>query len=117
MAALRKPEVARIPVIQERRTRRSGRMAHEAHVGFFPGKAEVMAVSITRDDPDEAQDLVKAVVDSYLTEVVNAESERKQQRLTELEKHLRRQGDRKSATSRMNCKLRSSTPDGAETEC
>ena len=56
----------------------------------FPGKAELMKVSINGDDSKvdskEAVTLVNAVVDAYLAEVVNAETDKKGQRLSELEK-------------------------------
>ena len=86
MAALRKPEVYRIPAIQEEQQdgiRSTGSCG--GYRSYFPGRAEVMAVSVTRDDPAEAQTLVKAVVDSYLTEVVNVERDQKRQRVAELE--------------------------------
>jgi len=51
----------------------------------YPGKAEIMQVSLTLKDRNEAATLVNAVVDSYLTEVVNNEREQKQQRLNQLE--------------------------------
>lgn len=52
----------------------------------FPGKAEVMAISLTLDNPSEAQLLVKSVVDAYMNEVVSDESNKKGKRLSELEK-------------------------------
>ncbi len=86
MAALRKPEVYRIPAIRD--AQQNGDpvdwLMRRVSV-YFPGRAEVMAVSVTRDDPAEAQTLVKAVVDSYLTEVVNVERDQKRQRVTELD--------------------------------
>ena len=86
MAALRKPEVYRIPAIQEEQQNGDpvDWLMRRVSVSF-PGRAEVMAVSVTRDDAAEAQTLVKAVVDSYLTEVVNVERDQKRQRVTELE--------------------------------
>ncbi len=85
MAALRKPEVYRIPAIRD--AQQNGDpvdwLMRRVSV-YFPGRAEVMAVSVTRDDPAEAQALVKAIVDSYLTEVVSVERDRKRQRLNEL---------------------------------
>jgi polysaccharide biosynthesis transport protein len=83
-AAIGKPEVARIPVIQESRDPVDWLTDHLSI--SFPGKAEVMMVSLKREDPQEAQKLVKAVVDAYITEVVNAESDLKLRRLDQLEK-------------------------------
>ena len=51
----------------------------------FPGKAETMQVSISREDAHEAAVLVNSVVDSYLTDVVKAEEDQKRQRLSKLE--------------------------------
>lgn len=87
IAALRKPEVNRIPDIQEEQ--RTGDAADwlQRHISVsFPGRAEVMEVSMTRRDGQEAAVMVGAVVDSYLTEVVNAERDQKRQRLNELER-------------------------------
>ncbi len=83
MAALRKPEVARLSAVKDARDPADWLM-RQVSVSF-PGRAEVMYVSITRDDPAEAQTLVKAVVDSYLTEVVNVERDKKRLRVSELE--------------------------------
>jgi polysaccharide biosynthesis transport protein len=85
-AALRKPDVAKIPKIQEEQ--RTGDavdwLQRQLCVGF-PGKAEFMQVSITRPDPHEAVVLVNAVVDSYLTDVIDADRRLKQDRLNKLE--------------------------------
>ncbi len=87
MAALRKPEVARIPVIREEL--RDGD-AVEWLTGWlkvgFPGRAEMMTVRLSLDNPKHAQTLVRAVVDSYIKEVVNVERDRKRERFSELER-------------------------------
>jgi polysaccharide biosynthesis transport protein len=86
MSALRKPEVKDIPIIQYKTQYGdpvdwlAGRLAVS-----FPGKAELMMVSLALEDPKQAQALVKAVVDSYMTDVVLAENERKQRRFDELD--------------------------------
>jgi polysaccharide biosynthesis transport protein len=87
MAALRKTEVAQLPVIQEQTLTGDPVvwLAKRLSVSF-PGRAELMAVSLTRDNPKEAATLVNAVVGAYLTEVVNAEGDRKLKRLSELQK-------------------------------
>jgi capsular exopolysaccharide synthesis family protein len=85
-SALRKPEVKDIPIIQYQTQYGDAVDWLTKNISVsFPGKAEFMAVSITREDPDEAKTLVQAVVDSYITEVVNADSVRKQHRFSELE--------------------------------
>ena len=84
-SALQKPEVTRIPAV--RKEVRKGDpvewLAYWLNVGF-PGGAEVMTVSLSMRDPEHAQTLVKAVVDSYMVEYVNAERDRKRKRLDEL---------------------------------
>jgi polysaccharide biosynthesis transport protein len=51
----------------------------------FPQKAEVMAVSLSLDNPKESQALVKAVVEAYMSEVVENDNSRRQKRFSELE--------------------------------
>ncbi|MEN6457573.1 MAG: AAA family ATPase [Thermoguttaceae bacterium] len=86
--AMRKPEVAKTSGIREEQQRGGDAvdwLLRQTAVGF-PGKAELMQVSITRDNAKEAQTLVNAVVESYLKEVVYVERDRKRQRVDELEK-------------------------------
>ena len=87
LSALRKPEVKDIPIVQEKTLYGDPVewLAGKLSVSF-PGDAEIMTVSLTLEDPKEAQALVKAVVDSYMNEVVLAETEQKRRRLDELEK-------------------------------
>ncbi len=86
MSALRKPEVKDIPIVRYKTQYSdpvdwlSGKLSVS-----FPGRAELMMVSLSLDDPKQAQALVKAVVDSYMTDVVLAENERKHQRFDELD--------------------------------
>ena len=86
-AALQKPEVARLPSIERERAAGNAEnwLEHRLTVKF-PGNVEVMAVSVRGDDSKEAAVLVNAIVDAYISEVVNAESSRKIQRLSDLEK-------------------------------
>lgn len=51
----------------------------------FPGDAEIMQVSISGDDAQAAGELVNAVVDTYLDQVVGAEHGRRRRRLAALE--------------------------------
>jgi len=86
-SALRKSEVKDIPIVQEKTLYGdpvdwlTGKLSVS-----FPGKAEIMLVSLSLEDPKEAQALVKAVVESYMTEVVFAETDRKQRRFDYVEK-------------------------------
>ena len=89
LAALRKPEVAKLPSIQEKQ--RQGdpvRWLGELVKVEFPNDAEVMSVSVTTGDPREAAMLATAVVNAYLTEVVGVERDQKRQRLGELDRIL-----------------------------
>jgi len=60
-------------------------LAKSLHVEF-PGNAEVMKVSLVGERPDDVAVLVNAVVDAYMKEVVNAEGDRKKERLNEINK-------------------------------
>jgi hypothetical protein len=87
MSALRKPEVKDIPIVQYK-TQYSDPvewLADKVSVSF-PGNAELMTVSLSLEDPKQAQALLKAVVDSYMNDVVLAEGERKQRRYGELDR-------------------------------
>jgi polysaccharide biosynthesis transport protein len=84
---LRRPEVAKLPsVINESKEGNAVQWLSRRIEVSFPGKAEVMAVSISGDDPKEIKALVKAVVDAYCSEVVNVEQDQKRSRLSELER-------------------------------
>jgi capsular exopolysaccharide synthesis family protein len=87
LSALRKPEVKDIPIVQEKTLYSDpvDWLAGKLSISF-PGKAEIMMVSLSLEEPKEAQALVKSVVDSYLNEVVVAETEQKRRRLDELQK-------------------------------
>jgi polysaccharide biosynthesis transport protein len=88
LAALRKPEVTKLAVIQDL-TKKSDDPVEwvSKRLGVsFPLRAEVMNVSLTHVEPQEAKILVKAIVDSYMSEVVNTEQDLKRNRLSELER-------------------------------
>ena len=87
MAALRKQEVAKLASIQDEQENGDPVtwLAQRISVSY-PGKAEFMEVSLAREDPSECMTLVRAVVDAYMTEVVNAERDKKRQRLSELDR-------------------------------
>ena len=86
-AALRTPEVNKLASVQREQATGdpvkwlAGRLSVS-----FPGRAEIMQVSLSGDDPKEATTLVNAVVNAYLAEVVNAERDQKRQRLSELDR-------------------------------
>jgi beta-lactamase regulating signal transducer with metallopeptidase domain len=87
-AALKNPEIAKLPSIE--RQKASGDpvkwLADRLQVAF-PGKAEIMKVTFYGPvESREAVVLVNAVVNAYMNEVVILERNRKQGRLSELEK-------------------------------
>jgi polysaccharide biosynthesis transport protein len=87
IAALRKPEVSRLPSVQYEQKNGDAVSWLMSRVRVrFPGDAEIMEVSLSSDDSQEAVTLVRGVVDAYLREVVNAERSRKQERLSELDR-------------------------------
>ncbi len=87
MAALRKSEVAKLPSVQEETEQSDATRWLEGLIKIeFPGDSEIMKVSISRSDPHEAVMLNRAVVDAYMTEVVNVEREQKRKRLSELDR-------------------------------
>ena len=87
LAALRNPLVAKLPIIKREQEKRDPVVWLQRHVLVgFPGKAELMEVSMSREDPEEAALLVREVVDAYLHEVVNNELDKKRLRLSELDK-------------------------------
>ena len=83
MAAWRKPDVTKIARLQDEPDP-VGWLQKYLSVGF-PLKGEYMQVSVALPDPHEAAVLVNSVVDSYLTDVVKAERDQRQQRLNKLE--------------------------------
>jgi hypothetical protein len=85
LAALRKPEIAKLPAVQAEQGDLVRWLEKIVKVEF-PADAELMSVSVARSDPEEAAALNRAVVDAYLTEVVNAERDQKRQRLGELDR-------------------------------
>ncbi len=82
IAALRRPEVAELPVLREEEdtVRWLGR---ELSVSF-PGDGEIMEVRMTGEDPDALAALVNAVVTAYMEEVVHVERNQRRARLEEL---------------------------------
>jgi beta-lactamase regulating signal transducer with metallopeptidase domain len=86
-AALRTPKVAKLAsVVREQAVGNVEAWLGDRLTIQFPGKAEIMAVSLSGDDRNESVVLLNAIVDAYLSEVVDAERSRRLQHLSELEK-------------------------------
>ena len=79
--------MAKLPVIKREQEKRDPVVWLQKNISVgFPGKAELMEVSASRQDPEEATILVREVVDAYLHEIVNTELDKKRLRLSELDK-------------------------------
>jgi capsular polysaccharide biosynthesis protein len=82
--ALRSPDVLDF-TIDQRQADPATWLSDEVQV-YFPANGEIMAVSMVSRDGKEAQALVQAVVDAYLSQVVPAESNQRRLRLDQLER-------------------------------
>ncbi len=82
--ALRQHEVAELPLI-ERHDDPVSWLADELRVDF-PGNAEIMRVSLRGDHPQQLAAMVDAVVEAYMREVVEAERNRRRERLADLDR-------------------------------
>ncbi len=83
IAALRQPEVARLPSIQEQLD--PVQWVAENLSVRFPGNSEFMNVSFSSTRPEETAVLVNAIVDAYMREVVDTEQRERRERLSELD--------------------------------
>jgi len=83
-AAVREQEVAQLPTIKEHAIPGPEEWLERKLSVSFPGRAELMEVSLTLPDPREAATIVNAVVASYLTRLDDMERKPKQTRLEEL---------------------------------
>ena len=86
-AALRNPKVAKLPSIQRHKGAGDVEswLSRQLHVDF-PGDAEIMRVILFGDSPKDAATLANAIVDAYMTEVVNGEQDKKRRRFDDLER-------------------------------
>lgn len=117
MAALRKPGIVEIPdVDMARREGDALRWLGEQIKVTFPNDAEIMSVSCTRHNPDEAQTLVTAVVDAYMEEVVNAERDSRMQSISELERQCMSLENKLRTKMEIYIKLFPDIQDGKEKE-
>ncbi len=79
---LKKPEVARLATIREHIDADEW-LAQEIKIGF-PSTSEVLEISLSGDHPTDLAKLVNAVVDSYMSLVVDKEQEERKARLEKL---------------------------------
>lgn len=83
VAALRRPEVAKLPSIQEQLD--PVQWVAENLSVRFPGNSEFMNVSFSSPHAAETAVLVNAIVDAYMQEVVDTEQRERRVRLSELD--------------------------------
>jgi succinoglycan biosynthesis transport protein ExoP len=82
--ALNKPEINRLAVLRKEVDPVMWLM--EKVSVSFPGKAEFMEISLTTDKAQDAANIVTAVVDAYMTEVVERERDQRRTRISELDR-------------------------------
>ncbi len=84
--ALHKPDgrpISRLPILRKQDDPVAWLQRHLSVSS--PGHSEIIKVSLSADDPEEAADIVTAVVDAYKTEVIDSEMEKRRSRVNELE--------------------------------
>ncbi len=88
-ATIRKPEIARLPIIQQQSDDAVGWLEKNLIVEY-PSDAEILKISMRGDKPDQLVKLVNAVKDSYMDEIVNAEREEQMRRRETLEQNYQK---------------------------
>jgi uncharacterized protein involved in exopolysaccharide biosynthesis len=86
-AALRNPKVKGQPSIERADAQHNAVEWLEKHISVeCPNpRSGVLTVSLTSSDPQEAAVLVNAVVEAYVNEVINADRQRRRERLSDLQ--------------------------------
>jgi chromosome segregation ATPase len=87
MAALHRPEgnpISRLPILKHQEDPVAW-LQRNLSVSF-PLNGEIMKISLSTDDPEDASDIVTAVVDAYKTAVVDNEMNKRRDRVSELER-------------------------------
>lgn len=83
-AALRKPSVAALPMVRKQ-THPVQWLEDAVQVDSYDSP-EILRISLTGDEPTELAEIVNAVRDAYLEEVVNADRKQRIARLNDLER-------------------------------
>jgi hypothetical protein len=86
-AALNKPEgnpISRLPILQKQDDPVAWLKRHLSVSS--PDHSQVIEISLSADEPDEAADIVTAVVDAYKSEVIDVEMDKRKQRVDELDR-------------------------------
>jgi capsular exopolysaccharide synthesis family protein len=82
--ALKKPEIKRLKIVQQQPEPITW-LEDELKVKLKDG-SEIITLSMIGDEPDEILELVRAIVRSYMTEIVTKERESRRDRLVKLQK-------------------------------
>ena len=85
IAALRKREVSQLPIIQEQ-VDAPDWLSKKLAISY-PGKGEIMQVSMTTPDKKQSMEIVNSVVDAYFKEVIYAQMDKKRSKLNAITKY------------------------------
>ncbi len=83
MAALRKPEIIALSIVEREKADPIIWLQDELHVSF-PGESAIMRVSLSDNDPKEVAKIVQAIVDAYISEIVENDRSMKHRKLADL---------------------------------
>ncbi|NLE38772.1 MAG: AAA family ATPase [Pirellulaceae bacterium] len=86
-AALRDQEVNSLPIVQREKADQIKWLKDELSVSF-PRGAQIMEVSLSDVDPEQVTKVVEAVVDAYMTEIVERDRRLNDQKLADLQRVL-----------------------------
>ncbi len=91
-AAVRKPEITRLAILKKQNDPVTWLMENISV--SFPGKAEVMELKLSTYNSQEAADIVTAVLEAYMSEVVDKERDQRRQRISDLDRlHTEKEGE------------------------
>jgi capsular exopolysaccharide synthesis family protein len=101
-AALRNPKIGSLEIVRTEEPDPITWLREELWVSF-PSDAEIMQVSLSERNQVEVKELVNAIVDAYLVEIVQAEENQRRRRLTELDRVF---ADKENETRRKRASLK-----------
>jgi polysaccharide biosynthesis transport protein len=116
LAALNKPEdspIGRLPILKDQADP-VGWLTEHLSVSY-PGNSEIMEIAVSADDPNDAAKIATAIIDAYMSEVVDSEREKGRRRLNELD-HVFTDKDREVRNKRIELKQLADELGTAETE-
>ena len=108
-AALRKPGIAQLPSIRDRRDPVAW-LRDQLTVGF-PGDSEILQITLSGDDPSQIVKLLNAVKDAYMEEVVAVEHETERRQKEILEQMYRRMLEQLAKKASQIEKMQTSGPE------